>query len=71
MTDPRHLVWIAPTPWDGIPGTDQQMAAAMTRYAPVLWVDPPLSVITPARLSGRVTGGIVPSLSEPAPGSPG
>ncbi|MGO9221533.1 MAG: glycosyltransferase [Streptosporangiaceae bacterium] len=68
MTDPRHLVWIAPTPWDGIPGTDRQMAAAMTRYAPVLWVDPPLSVITPARLSGRVTGGIVPSLSEPAPG---
>ena len=25
-------------------------------------------MITPARLSGRVTGGIVPSLSEPAPG---
>ncbi len=71
MTDPRHLVWIAPTPWDGIPGTDQQMAVAMTRYAPVLWVDPPLSVITPARLSGRVTSRIVPSLSQPAPGSPG
>jgi teichuronic acid biosynthesis glycosyltransferase TuaH len=68
VTDPRHLVWIAPIPWDGIPGTDRQMATAMTRYAPVLWVDPPLSVITPARLSGRVTGGIIPSLSEPAPG---
>lgn len=68
MADPRHLVWIAPTPWDGIPGTDRPMATAMTRYAPVLWVDPPLSAITPARLGGRVTGGIVPSLSEPAPG---
>jgi teichuronic acid biosynthesis glycosyltransferase TuaH len=68
VTDPRHLVWIASVPWDGIPGTERQMVTAMTRYAPVLWVDPPLSVITPARLSGRVTGGIVPSLSEPAPG---
>ena len=71
MTDPRHLVWIASVPWDGIPGTERQMVTAMTRHARVLWVDPPLSVITPARLSGRVTGGIVPSLSEPAPGSPG
>jgi teichuronic acid biosynthesis glycosyltransferase TuaH len=68
VTDPRLLVWIAPTPWDGIPGTDWRMATEMTRHAPVLWVDPPLSVITPDRLSGRVTGGIVPSLSEPAPG---
>ena len=71
MTDPRLLVWIAPTPWDGIPGTDRRMVTEMTRYAPVLWVDPPLSVITPARLRGRVSGGIVPSLSGPAPGSPG
>ena len=68
VTDPRRLVWIAPTPWDGIPGTDRRIVAEMTRYTPVLWVDPPLSVITPARLSGRVTGGILPSLSEPAPG---
>jgi teichuronic acid biosynthesis glycosyltransferase TuaH len=68
VTDPRLLVWIAPTPWDGIPGTDRCIVTEMTRYAPVLWVDPPLSVITPARLRGQVTGGIVPSLSEPAPG---
>ncbi len=68
MADPRHLVWIAPTPWDGIPGTDRLVAAEMTRHTPVLWVDPPLSAVTPARLSGRVTGGILPSLSEPAPG---
>jgi teichuronic acid biosynthesis glycosyltransferase TuaH len=68
VTDPRFLVWIAPTPWDGIPGTDLRMVTEMTRHAPVLWVDPPLSVITPARLKGRVSGGIIPSLSEPAPG---
>ena len=46
MAEPRHLVWIASVPWDGIPGTERQMVTAMTRYAPVLWVDPPLSVIT-------------------------
>jgi teichuronic acid biosynthesis glycosyltransferase TuaH len=68
VTDPRLLVWIAPTPWDGIPGTDRLIVTEMTRHAPVLWVDPPLSVITPARLRGRVNGGIVPSLSGPAPG---
>ena len=33
MTDPRHLVWIASVPWDGIPGTERQMVTAMTRYA--------------------------------------
>ena len=68
MTDPRLLVWIAPTPWDGIPGTDRRMVTEMTRHAPVLWVDPPLSAISPARLKGRASGGVVPSLSEPAPG---
>jgi teichuronic acid biosynthesis glycosyltransferase TuaH len=67
-TELSHLVWIAPVPWDGIPGTDWQMASAMTRHADVLWVDPPLSVVTPARLSGENAGGLIPSLSRPAPG---
>jgi teichuronic acid biosynthesis glycosyltransferase TuaH len=62
-TDTRHLVWIAPTSWDGIPGTDRPMAQEMTRYARVLWVDPPVSAVTPARLRGDVGGGIMPSLS--------
>jgi glycosyltransferase involved in cell wall biosynthesis len=52
--------------WDGIPGTDREMAIAMTRYAPVLWVDPQISVVTRARLGGQVTGGIAPSLSQVA-----
>jgi teichuronic acid biosynthesis glycosyltransferase TuaH len=67
-TELSQLVWIAPVPWDGIPGTDWQMASAMTRHANVLWVDPPLSVVTPARLSGENAGGLTPSLSAPAPG---
>ena len=57
-TELSQLVWIAPVPWDGIPGTDWQMASAMTRHANVLWVDPPLSVVTPARLSGENAGGL-------------
>jgi teichuronic acid biosynthesis glycosyltransferase TuaH len=61
--DTRHVVWLAATPWDGIPGTDVAMAMAMTRYARILWVDPPLSLISPARRRREGGGGIVPSLS--------
>jgi teichuronic acid biosynthesis glycosyltransferase TuaH len=62
-TDTRHLVWIAATSWDGVPGTDRAMAEQMTRYARVLWVDPPVSAVTPARRRGDIGGGILPSLS--------
>jgi teichuronic acid biosynthesis glycosyltransferase TuaH len=67
-TDIRHLVWIAPTSWDGIPGTDQPMAKEMTRYAHVLWVDPPVSAVTPARRRRDIGGGILPSLSAAGDG---
>jgi teichuronic acid biosynthesis glycosyltransferase TuaH len=40
------------------------MATAMTRYARVLWVDPPISLVTPARLRREIDGGIMPSLSD-------
>ncbi len=49
--------------WDGIPGTDKAMAREMTRYARVLWVDPPVSAMTPARRHGDIDAGILPSLS--------
>jgi glycosyltransferase involved in cell wall biosynthesis len=62
------LVWIAPVSWDGIPGTDRAMATEMTRYARVLWVDPPVSAVTPARLRGDIKGGIRPSLSAAGDG---
>ena len=62
-TDTRHLLWVAPTSWDGIPGTDRPMAQEMTRYARVLWVDPPVSAVTPGRVRGEVAGGLMPSLS--------
>jgi teichuronic acid biosynthesis glycosyltransferase TuaH len=61
--DTRLLVWISPTPWDSIPGTDRPIVTEMTRHARILWVDPPLSVVSPARLRGEGGGAIVPSLS--------
>ena len=59
-----YVVWMAPTSWDGIPGTDRPLAMALTRYARVLWVDPPLSPVSPARLRGEVSGGLVPALTD-------
>ena len=59
-----YVVWMAPTSWDGIPGTDRPLAMALTRYARVLWVDPPVSPVTPARLRGEVSGGLRPQLTE-------
>jgi glycosyltransferase involved in cell wall biosynthesis len=45
----NHLIWMAGVSWDGIRGTDRHLATAMTRHTRVLWVDPPISPLTPAR----------------------
>jgi teichuronic acid biosynthesis glycosyltransferase TuaH len=45
--DDRYLVWMAGVSWDGIRGTDRHLATAMTRHARILWVDPPVSPLTP------------------------
>ena len=42
------IVFCAGTPWSGIAGSDRHLAIALTRHARVLWVDPPLSVLTPS-----------------------
>ncbi|HEX5495756.1 MAG TPA: hypothetical protein VFX70_14390, partial [Mycobacteriales bacterium] len=48
------LVFVAGTPWDGVPGSDRHLATALGRHIRVLWVDPPVSPVTPARyLHGR------------------
>jgi teichuronic acid biosynthesis glycosyltransferase TuaH len=40
--------------WDAIRGTDRQMASALASRAGILWVDPPISPLTPApRRFGR------------------
>ena len=61
-----HLVWIAPTAWDGVIGTDRPMAEQMTRYANVLWVQPQSSMVTSARRHGKLRDGIAPALSQMA-----
>ena len=46
----RDLVVICSgTSWDGARLSDRHLAERLTRYAPVLYVDPPLSVLTPLR----------------------
>lgn len=47
-SDTGHLLWFAGVSWDAVRGTDRLMANAMTRYGDILWVDPPVSPLTPA-----------------------
>src|SRR4051812_35478742 len=55
-------------PWDGVRGADRQQAEQLTRYADVLWVDPPISPLTPERYRPGVGRGFRPRLAAPAPG---
>lgn len=54
------VVVAASTNWDATRLSDQHLAAQLTRWAPVLYVDPPLSPLSP-RLDAR----LAPSLAEP------
>jgi teichuronic acid biosynthesis glycosyltransferase TuaH len=60
----RPVVWFAGVPWDGIPGTDRRLATALSAHMPVLWVDPPLSALTPAARRAGASRRPVPRLSE-------
>jgi teichuronic acid biosynthesis glycosyltransferase TuaH len=51
--DDPCLVWMAGVSWDGIRGTDRHLATALTRHARILWVDPPVSVMTSAARLGE------------------
>lgn len=46
------VVVSAANPWDGIPMADQQLAAALARRVPVLYIDPPESAVTRVRKAG-------------------
>jgi glycosyltransferase involved in cell wall biosynthesis len=57
------LVYLAGAPWHAVTGTDVQLARAMGKHRPVIWVDPPVSIIS------RIRRGLhVPPVSEVAPG---
>ena len=45
--------------WDGTPLLEHHVAEELTRYAPVLYVDPPSSVLT--RFLGTMTPGASPA----------
>lgn len=49
-----HLIWMAGVSRDGIHGTDWHLSTAMSRHAPILWVDPPLPLRPMAGNGGRV-----------------
>jgi teichuronic acid biosynthesis glycosyltransferase TuaH len=62
MTAPERLVvFCAGTPWDGVRGSDQQLALHLAGHCPVLYVDPPLSVRAAwARRGERPVSGLRP-----------
>lgn len=68
------VLWQAGVPWDGIAGTDRQLVTQLVRWADVIWLDPPLSIVRLAG-SGAPFGGVrtrepvagVTRLSIPAP----
>ncbi|QXJ21546.1 glycosyltransferase [Actinomadura graeca] len=41
------IVYFAGTPYDGVAGTDRQLADRLNALHPVLYVDPPVSLLTP------------------------
>lgn len=49
-------------------GTDRQMAMSLTRHVDLLWVDPPVSPLTPARYAAGARRLPWPELTRAAPG---
>lgn len=50
--NPPLIVMCAGTSWNGITGSDHHMARCLARYARILWVDPPVSPLTPYHRRG-------------------
>lgn len=53
------IVYFGGTAYDGVAGTDRQIAERLSAFVPVLYVDPPVSVLTPLlrpHLAGSVRG---------------
>ena len=64
----KLLVWHAGVSWTSVAGTDRHMATLLSRYADILWVDPPISLITPSRFIGDRSRHPWPVLQELNPG---
>jgi teichuronic acid biosynthesis glycosyltransferase TuaH len=64
MSKSKVLVYFAGGLWDDVSGTDKHLVTALGQVTPVLWVDPPTSVLNPnARTGGAnlvdVAAGVV------------
>ncbi len=57
------VVFCAGTSWDGLAGSDRHLATALMAHTRLLWVDPPVSALTPARYRGGAGRRLVPRLS--------
>ncbi|GAA5172792.1 glycosyltransferase [Amycolatopsis dongchuanensis] len=53
----RLLVVASGVSWDGVRGSERQLAQALVRHADVLWVDPPVSPVTAPRYRGVAATG--------------
>jgi teichuronic acid biosynthesis glycosyltransferase TuaH len=60
----KRVVWIAGESWDRDGGGQREMAIALTAYAHILWVDPPLSPVTAARNRHGAVRTVKPSLTK-------
>jgi teichuronic acid biosynthesis glycosyltransferase TuaH len=36
------IVWISGTGWDAVAGTDRRLVESLSRFRPIMWVDPPI-----------------------------
>jgi teichuronic acid biosynthesis glycosyltransferase TuaH len=59
----RHLLWFPGVSWDGVEGTDKRMARALAQYAHIVWVDPPVSVVSPKRYRSVARRQFLPTIS--------
>ncbi|MFG1660140.1 glycosyltransferase [Micromonospora chersina] len=69
-SNPATLPWIvlcAVNLWTGTARTDRHMATQLSRYARVLWVEPPVSVVTPAASRYGAARGFRPRLIPEGP----
>src|SRR6266542_729994 len=57
------VVFCAGTSWDGLAGSDRHLATALMAHTRLLWVEPPVSALTPARCRGGAGRRLVPRLS--------
>jgi teichuronic acid biosynthesis glycosyltransferase TuaH len=54
--------------WDGVKGSERQLAESLAHHADILWVDPPVSPVTPARFRGKSARMWQPRLRRVRPG---